>query len=195
MVERNRRFQGGSVQKKGPKTGQMIEVCYDCPSATIRTNRMPEELGQEIPFVFSYWVNVNESNGKKAPWASNKDLDDSNPLPSWTRFVELGHPSELMSIADVAQNEKGLVGASGAFKFYPHFYDGKTPDPPSPYLNTVAGPEDYIGPITPTEQGQRASMRGIFNFRHSVGINTVFFDGHVENILNGGVKKKNILRE
>ena len=163
---------------------------YDCRSATIRTD--PD--GKEVSFAFTYWVNVNGNNGKKAPWASNTGLNDLNPSPSWTRFVELGRPNELMSIADVAQNQFGTVDASGAFSVAPHFYDDQPTPWPSPFVNPT-DPEAYIGAITPTQQEQRASRRGIFDFRHSAGMNAVFFDGHVENIVNGGLQNKNLYRE
>jgi prepilin-type processing-associated H-X9-DG protein len=161
---------------------------YACTSSTIQK----DQDGNNVPFIFSYWVNVNSVGNLKAPWASNDGINDHEG-PRWTRFIEIENPSAVMSIADVAQNLDGTVDASGSFNVIPHFYDDEPTPWPVPSVNRYA-PEAYIGPITPTQQGLRASRRGIFDFRHDFGMNTVFIDGHVENIINGGLKNKNIYR-
>lgn len=162
---------------------------YSCDSSTITTD--PD--GNEVEFTFSYWVNVNQAHGKKAPWASNSGITNKS-LPSWTRFGEIIEPSHLMSIADVAQNLWGTVDASGSFNLVPHYYDDVHAPAPVPGPNPH-DPDGLIGPATPAQQGQRASRRGIFDFRHSFGINAAFIDGHVENVLNGDLKNKNLYRQ
>jgi prepilin-type processing-associated H-X9-DG protein len=168
---------------------------YACESSTIRTK--PD--GSDVDFLFSYWVNVNSANGKEAPWADNRDRSDVRPL-RWTRFIEIDHPSELMSIADVSQNQYGGVDASGAFNVDPHYYDAPNdpdfntdPPPPTPGV-APHRPEELIGPMFPSQQGDVPSRRGTFDFRHSQGMNVVFIDGHVSNIFNGELKNKNIYR-
>jgi prepilin-type processing-associated H-X9-DG protein/prepilin-type N-terminal cleavage/methylation domain-containing protein len=161
---------------------------YDCATASIRT--LP--TGEEAPVIQSYWVNVNHHDGKKAPWASNSGISDKNPI-SYTRFTEIMHPSMLMSIADTAQNLNGTVDAPGAFNLIPHYYDDEHAPWPNPGPNPW-NPDAQIGPLVPGAQNGRASRRGILDFRHKQGVNAVFFDGHVENLINGTLYNKNLYR-
>lgn len=165
---------------------------YACPASSMTV----DTDGNEVKYLFSYWSNINDPDHggpKSAPWKDNSNISDAKPF-SFTNLSEIKSPSTLMSIADVAQNQVGTVDQSGAFNLAPHFYDNvHTPDPvpgPDPKY-----PNARIGPLLSESQNGRASKRGIFDFRHRSGMNSLFFDGHVENMINGSLINKNIYRQ
>jgi prepilin-type N-terminal cleavage/methylation domain-containing protein/prepilin-type processing-associated H-X9-DG protein len=174
----------------GSSSGARSHELYACPSGG---------LNKASAYPHGYWVNILADASGLAPWADNGNISDNpavqyKPTPKWTRMVSIENPSVLMSIYDCSQGTSGTIPASGAGGWIAHGPSAWWE--PWPRINSSATPEDSVGVKMPFTQGDVGHYRGGSEFRHTGrGINSVFFDGHAEKVINGNVLYKNLVNK